>query len=394
MPALRLSGVRRNFGDTMAVDAVDLSVAQGEVLCLLGPSGCGKTTLLRLIGGYLTPDAGTVAVGGVDVTALPLESRDIGMVFQSFALFPHMSARENVAFGLMARGVARSERERRTEAMLERVGLGLALRNRRPRALSGGEQQRVALARALVIEPKLLLLDEPMASLDRRLRESMRQELKALHGRTHVSTILVTHDQEDALFLADRIAIMASGRLLQVGTPDALYLHPVSAQVARLLGDANILEVEAVAAGRARLAGGLSMPLSGFDAIALGDDVLIRPEHLVVALGSGTMGRSEPRETARATVTSIAYLGADCVAELRAGDGTVLRTRVRADLLRRMRVGDVVGLQVESGRGSQLSVRGAAKGAALQGSPMSALPRRQLMDNDKTAADMRTVSDA
>ena len=391
MPALRLSGVRRNFGDTTAVDAVDLSVAQGELLCLLGPSGCGKTTLLRLIGGYLTPDAGTVAVGGVDVTALPLESRDIGMVFQSFALFPHMSARENVAFGLIARGVTRSERERRTEAMLERVGLGLALRNRRPRGLSGGEQQRVALARALVIEPKLLLLDEPMASLDRRLRESMRQELKALHDRTHVSTILVTHDQEDALFLADRIAIMAGGRLLQVGTPDALYLHPVSAQVARLLGDANILEVEAVAAGRARLAGGLSVPLSGFDAIALGDDVLIRPEHLLVDVASSTIEQSDQ---ARATVTGVAYLGADCVADLRARDGTVLRTRVRTDLLRRMHVGEVVGLQVESGRGSQLSARGAAKGALLQGSSISALPRRRLMDNDNTADVMRTVIDA
>ena len=278
--------------------------------------------------------------------------------------------------------------------MLERVGLGLALRNRRPRALSGGEQQRVALARALVIEPKLLLLDEPMASLDRRLRESMRQELKALHDRTHVSTILVTHDQEDALFLADRIAIMAGGRLLQVGTPDALYLHPVSAQVARLLGDANILEVEAVAAGRARLAGGLSVPLSGFDAIALGDDVLIRPEHLLVDVASSTIEQSAPSETARATVTGVAYLGADCVAELRARDGTVLRTRVRTDLLRRMRVGDDVGLQVESGRGSQLSARGAAKGALLQGSSMSALPRRRLMDNDNTADAMRTVIDA
>ena len=391
MPALRLSGVRRNFGDTTAVDAVDLCVAQGELLCLLGPSGCGKTTLLRLIGGYLTPDAGTIAVGGVDVTTLPLESRDIGMVFQSFALFPHMSARENVAFGLMARGVARSERERRTEAMLERVGLGLALRNRRPRALSGGEQQRVALARALVIEPKLLLLDEPMASLDRRLRESMRQELKALHRRTHVSTILVTHDQEDALFLADRIAIMAGGRLLQVGTPDALYLHPVSAQVARLLGDANILKVEGIAAGLVQLAGGLSIPLSGFDAIAPGDDVLIRPEHLLVDFSSSTMEQSDK---VPATVTGIAYLGADCVAELRAGDGTVLRTRVRTDLLRRMRVGDVVALQVESGRGSELSVRGAARGAVLHGSSMSALPRRRLVDDDNKADALRTVIDA
>jgi ABC-type Fe3+/spermidine/putrescine transport system ATPase subunit len=350
-PALRLSGVSRRFGGTTAVDQVTLDVAAGELFCLLGPSGCGKTTLLRLIGGYLAPDHGTIALDGAEVTDVPLERRDIGMVFQSYALFPHMTARQNVAFGLTARGIRRDERERRSEAALDRVGLGTGMRGRRPKLLSGGEQQRVALARALVIEPRLLLLDEPMASLDRRLRESMRQEIKALHQRTHVTTLLVTHDQEDALFLADRLGIMAGGRLLQVGTPAELYRHPASAFVARFLGDANILKVLAIDSGTARLDGGMRLAAAGFAKLAAGNRMLVRPEHLRIAAHTG----AEPgSEAGSGTVATIAFLGADAQVQVQLADGMEVLVRVRAGSLPGMAVGDRVKVSVMAGGATRL----------------------------------------
>lgn len=349
--ALRLSNVSRRFGGTTAVDDLTLDVAAGELFCLLGPSGCGKTTLLRLIGGYLAPDSGTIALDGIAVTDVPLERRDIGMVFQSYALFPHMTARQNVAFGLTARGVGKDDREKRTEAALDRVGLGTGVRGRRPKRLSGGEQQRVALARALVIEPRLLLLDEPMASLDRRLRETMRHEVKALHQRTHVTTLLVTHDQEDALFLADRLGIMAGGRLLQVGTPAELYRHPASAFVARFLGDANILSVLAVDDGSARLEGGMRVAAAGFANLAAGDRMLVRPEHLRITAPT----HAEPGcDSGIGTVTTMAFLGADAQVQVNLADGTQVLVRVRAGSLPGMAVGDSVHVSVIAGGMSRL----------------------------------------
>ena len=370
VPALRLSGVSRRFGGIPAVDEVDLTVAAGELFCLLGPSGSGKTTLLRLIGGYLAPDAGRLEASGSDITGLPLERRDIGMVFQNFALFPHMSARRNVMFGLTARGIARAECERRAEQMLERVGLGPAIRDRRPSSLSGGEQQRVALARALVIEPRLLLLDEPMASLDRRLREAMRQELKALHQRIGVTTVLVTHDQEDALFLADRMAIMDGGRLLQVGTPDELYLHPASPFVARFLGDANILQVRGVHGGQVEFGGGLRIPTGEFTSIATGDQILVRPEHMRLTPGSAAMPHATT--SAPGTVRGVAFLGADCQVSVTLADGGEALVRTRADALPGLRAGDAVTLAIVPGRASRLP---AAEKIARNPQPERALHR-------------------
>ncbi len=242
------------------MDDFSLSVPRRTFFSLLGPSGCGKTTLLRLIGGYLPPAAGAVVLEGRDVTAEPPERRDVGMGFQNYALFPHLTARSNVSFGLEMRRIPRAERERRVETMLDRVGLAPAERGRRPAQLSGGQQQRVALARALVIEPKLLLLDEPFAHLDRRLREQLRAELRALQQRTGVTTLLVTHDQEEALSLSDRVGVMARGRLLQVDAPPVLYHRPRNPFIARFLGDANLLTVADVGDGLLRMDGGWAMP--------------------------------------------------------------------------------------------------------------------------------------
>jgi ABC-type Fe3+/spermidine/putrescine transport system ATPase subunit len=300
--ALRLDGLTRSFGRAPpAVNRIDLRLEAGSLFCLLGPSGCGKSTLLRLIGGYLAPDAGRVVLAGADVTGAPLERRDIGMVFQNYALFPHLTARANVAFGLEARGVPRPERRRRVDDMLDRVGLSPAERDRRPRELSGGQQQRVALARALVIRPKLLLLDEPLANLDRQLREQMRLELKEIQRATGVTALLVTHDQDEALSVADRVGVMRGGRLLQADAPRALYDRPRTPFVAGFLGLANLLRVADATGDVIRLDGGLSLRGTA----ARGGWAMIRPEAFL--LGPAAAG-CPTRWTGR--VTGTLFLGA------------------------------------------------------------------------------------
>jgi ABC-type Fe3+/spermidine/putrescine transport system ATPase subunit len=268
-----------SFGSRLALEDVSLHMPAGSLFALLGGSGSGKTTLLRVIGGYLTPARGRVVLGGQDVTALPPERRNVGMVFQSYALFPHLSARRNVAFGLEVRGVPRGERHRRVEEALDRVGLAADARDRRPAGLSGGQQQRVALARALVIEPDVLLLDEPLANLDRRLRDQVRGELRQLQRRTGVTALLVTHDPEEALALADSVGVMASGRLLQAGTPQELYERPCCPYVARLVGEANLLVVEQTGPDGLTVAGGLRISPAppALDRAVLGDVLLVRP---------------------------------------------------------------------------------------------------------------------
>ncbi|HWG42012.1 MAG TPA: ABC transporter ATP-binding protein, partial [Gemmataceae bacterium] len=256
-PALTLQGVGFAFGKTPVLSGISLQLAPGTFFSLLGPSGGGKTTLLKLIGGYLRPTIGDIFLGERNVTTLPPERRDIGMVFQNYALFPHLTARENVSFGLEMRRIPRLEREQRVESMLDRVGLTAAERGRRPAQLSGGQQQRVALARALVLAPNLLLLDEPLANLDRHLREQLRGELKALQRDSGVTALLVTHDRDEALTLADRVGVLAGGRLLQEGDPQEVYQRPRCPFAARLLGDANLFTVEAIVSPQVRLEGGL-----------------------------------------------------------------------------------------------------------------------------------------
>jgi ABC-type Fe3+/spermidine/putrescine transport system ATPase subunit len=322
--ALELAGVSFSFGSSAVLADVSLGVAPGRFFSLVGPSGGGKTTLLRLVGGYIVPRSGHIRILGRDVTGLPPEKRNVGMVFQNYALFPHLSARANVAFGLEMRQVPRTERARRVEAMLDRVGLSRAERDRRPARLSGGQQQRVALARALVIEPALLLLDEPLANLDRQLREQLRGELKELQRRTGVTSILVTHDRDDALQLADRVGVLAGGRLLQVGDAASVYGHPKFPFVARLLGEANFLRVQFVGPDHVLLAGGLHLPrpASGPGQPAIGQLLLLRPEACYLASGAGEIKGWPGR------VIASSFLGADRMVTVSVAADVSLRVRL------------------------------------------------------------------
>ena len=259
-PVLRLTRVTRRFGEVTAVDELSLEVLPGEFVTLLGPSGCGKTTALRLIAGFEAPDAGTVHFRGEDITAWPPQRRGFGMVFQNYALFPHLNVFENVAFGLRARKVGDSEVRRRVLSTLDVVDLA-PLAERPVQALSGGQQQRVAVARALAIEPPLLLLDEPLSNLDQALRVQTRNDLRRLVKELGITALFVTHDQEEAFDLSDRIAVMQAGHLRQLGSPEALYREPADRFVAGFVGRANVLEVERVDGG-AKVAEGVVWPVT------------------------------------------------------------------------------------------------------------------------------------
>jgi ABC-type Fe3+/spermidine/putrescine transport system ATPase subunit len=236
-----LRGLTKRFDDIVAVDDVDLHVEAGEFMSLLGPSGCGKTTTLRLIAGFERPDEGAVLIGGEDVVKLPAYRRDVNTVFQSYALFPHLKVLDNVAYGLKQRGLSKEARHERARAMLELVRLP-QVEQRKPRQLSGGQQQRVALARALVMEPKVLLLDEPLGALDLKVRRQLQIELKRIQETVGVTFVYVTHDQEEALAMSDRVAVMNAGRVEQIGTPRDIYDSPASPFVADFIGETNFIE--------------------------------------------------------------------------------------------------------------------------------------------------------
>jgi ABC-type Fe3+/spermidine/putrescine transport system ATPase subunit len=264
-PDVELLGVVKRFGDVVAVDAIDLAVWSGEFLSLLGPSGCGKTTTLRLLAGFERPDEGEVRIGGRDVSRLPPYKRDVNTVFQSYALFPHLSVRDNIAYGLKQRGLTRKERHARAREMLELVHLG-GFEGRKPRQLSGGQQQRVALARSLVMQPRVLLLDEPLGALDLKVRKELQIELKRIQVEVGITFVYVTHDQEEALAMSDRVAVMTHGRIEQLGSPREIYDHPATEFVAGFIGDTNFVRVN-------------------------GREVAIRPEHMRVGRrGDGVGG--------------------------------------------------------------------------------------------------------
>ncbi len=237
---VELRSLTKVFGTTTAVDGIDLDIADGEFFAMLGPSGSGKTTVLRMIAGFETPTSGTVRLGGVDVTNQPANRRDVSTVFQDYALFPHMSVAENVAYGLKVRGVGKTERTRRVGEALDMVRLG-DRGERRPSELSGGQRQRVALARALVTRPRVLLLDEPLGALDLKLREQMQVELKTIQREVGITFLFVTHDQDEALTLCDRLAVFNAGRIEQIGAPDDVYEHPASQFVAGFVGSSNVI---------------------------------------------------------------------------------------------------------------------------------------------------------
>ena len=264
---IQIDDVVKRYGAVAAVDGVTLSVPAGAFVSLLGPSGCGKTTLLRLVGGFETPDAGAVAIGGRDVTRRPPQDRPTAMVFQSYALFPTMTVGENVGYGLRVRGVAADQRRQRAARALARVDLA-GLEDRPVAALSGGQQQRVALARAVAVEPEILLFDEPLSNLDLALREATRAELKTLQRELGVTSLYVTHDQQEALALSDRIALMRAGRLVADDTPESLYADPPTAYAASFLGGANVVRDRALAE---RLAG---------EPMPAGAALAVRPEAL------------------------------------------------------------------------------------------------------------------
>ncbi|NJM83809.1 MAG: ABC transporter ATP-binding protein [Tabrizicola sp.] len=274
---LRLTDVGKSFGGAQAVAAASFSVVEGELVCLLGPSGCGKSTLLRMIAGLTEPDTGVIEIAGQDVTTLPANRRPTAMVFQSHALWNHMTVERNVSFGLRVRGLPRTEIADRVAAALDLVGLS-RFGSRRPAELSGGQAQRVALARCLVVQPKVLLMDEPFSALDAHLRANLREELKALQRRLTLTVIFVTHDQEEAMELADRIVVMDSGRIEQIGRPNELYLEPQSLTVARFIGQTNICETT-IAGGRADWFGARLLTQCA-DGPAT---ILSRPEDLVPA---------------------------------------------------------------------------------------------------------------
>jgi putative spermidine/putrescine transport system ATP-binding protein len=315
--------VSQVFGDFTAVDAIDLSIPQGKLTTLLGPSGCGKTTSLRMLAGYTTPTSGRILIDGVDSTKLPPEKRGLGMVFQSYALFPHMTVADNVGYGLKLRGITGTARRDRIAESLEMVGLG-HLAGSRPRKLSGGQQQRVALARAIAIRPKLLLLDEPLSNLDARLRVQMRSEIRRIQSETGLTVVLVTHDQDEALEMSDEMVLMRAGKIMQQGSPSSVFGSPSNRFVAEFLGYENFItatdgsmftvrpeHLEVAPAGQPIAVGGFALQGSVVDVAYRGVDVLVTvsstdPSGLPVTLVSDLRADTAPAVSVgdRVTVTA------------------------------------------------------------------------------------------
>ena len=313
-PDVRLENVVKRFDETVAVDGVSVDIPRGSFFAMLGPSGCGKTTTLRMIGGFEEPTEGRILLGDQDVVGLPPYKRDVNTVFQSYALFPHMSVEDNVAFGLERKGVPKSQRGGRVSEMLELVGLS-GFAKRKPKQLSGGQQQRVALGRALVNQPRVLLLDEPLGALDLKLRKNMQMELKRIQHEVGITFVHVTHDQEEAMTMADTIAVMNGGRIEQLGPPTELYERPATAFVAGFLGVSNLLPGTVEASDAVRLDDGTVVRTTSngrTGKVAAG----VRPEKITIGAGGGANELS-------GTVSETAYIGVATQVVVRTAMGTV-----------------------------------------------------------------------
>jgi len=305
---LHLRNLKKSYASGfVAISDLSISLEKGSMLGLLGPSGCGKTTALRMIAGLLPPTGGSIHIDGTDVTALPPHKRDIGLVFQSYALFPHMTVAENVAFGLKMRGIDKEQAHERVKKALDMVRMGYLV-ERKPRELSGGQQQRVALARALVIEPRLLLLDEPLSNLDAKLRDEMRFEIREIQKRLGITTVLVTHDQVEALTMCDQVAVMNAGEIAQIGSPKDIYETPGSLFVSSFVGRSNMIDCEAegdsmVRIGNVRFRSNPSIKAAGPSVAS------IRPHHILLTPNRDTSVVSTAGNRIAGEITHVSYIG-------------------------------------------------------------------------------------
>ncbi|CCE04743.1 putative ABC transporter (ATP-binding protein) [Bradyrhizobium sp. STM 3843] len=340
MSRLSLERLSKRFGTSVAVDELDLTIQQGELVALLGPSGCGKTTTLRMVAGFLPPTSGRVLFDAEDVTRQPAYKRATGMVFQSYALFPHMTAADNVGFGLEMRGLNAAECKARIDEALKLVRLP-HLADRLPRQLSGGQQQRVALARALVINPRIFLLDEPLSNLDAKLRSEVRLEIRALQQRLGLTTLMVTHDREEALTMADRLVVMEGGRVRQIGTPQQLYDTPKDAFVADFVGRCNILSGRRESEVQFRTDSGLALPVDSMaDECKDADAFALRPERITLLTGGtdGVQGR----------LKAVTYMGPQTEYVVAVGEETLVvirQTPGAGEPLAALKPEDTVSLQ-------------------------------------------------
>jgi iron(III) transport system ATP-binding protein len=347
---VKFDGVTKILGATRVIDGMTLEIDPGELFFLLGPSGCGKTTALRLVAGFYIPDEGRIFFNERDQSGIPPHKRNTGMVFQNYALWPHMDVWNNVAYGLKMRHVSETEKKKRVEGALETVQME-AYAGRLPNQLSGGQQQRIALARALVIEPDVVLLDEPLSNLDAKLRIEMRAQIKEIHRKIARTMIYVTHDQAEALSMADRIAVMRRGRIVQIGTPRELYTRAESAFVAEFIGQTNLLPGRLEEFGdllKVRTQMGLLRALNVTKGVGKGDLVFcsVRPESVRLSAPEGPTG--ELHNELIGEVLSIMYLGDSEQYSLRLADGTLVRALEHHPTTRKAEVGDRVSLQLDA----------------------------------------------